>query len=131
MQALRDEEITTGHRPPSSKYTYFNSVGRGLRSSFWDSSFASFPLSSLVDKWRISSSFSKDKEQHINLRVHSIFQEALPIPLSILSIAAAAAHTVLPQWCQSNTPFLDLLPLGEYAFCWDERCLAPVSYCQK
>ena len=40
-------------------------------------------------------SFSRDKRQHINMRVHSIFQEALPIPLLILAVVAAA-YTVIP-----------------------------------
>ena len=46
-EAFRDEEITTGH----------NSEGRGLRSSFGGSSFASSSLSSSVNKGRISSFF--------------------------------------------------------------------------
>ena len=61
-------------------------------------------------------SFSKDRKQHTNLRVHPNFQVDLPIPLLILPMTAAA-HTALPQWCQSNTPLLGLLPRGEHSFC--------------
>ena len=61
-------------------------------------------------------SFSKDKKYHTNLRVHLNFQVALSIPLSIM-LVTAAAHIVLPLWCQSNTSLLDLLPWGEHAFC--------------
>ena len=35
---------------------------------------------------------------------------------------ATVAHTVFPQWCQLGTLPLGLLPLGEHAFCSDERC---------
>ena len=113
-EAFRDEEITTGHWSSSSKYAYFNYVGRGLSSSFRGSSFS---LSLSINKGRISSFFfSKDKKQHIIPKVYPVFQEALPIPPSIMPIAKAA-HTVLPQWCQSNTPRLGLLPRDEHAFC--------------
>ena len=64
-EALRDEKITTGHRPPSSKYAYFNSMGRRLRSRFWGFPFSSCPLSFLVNKGRISFFFFEgQKETH-------------------------------------------------------------------
>ena len=61
-------------------------------------------------------SFSNDKKQHTNLRVHQIFLVALPIPLLIMPVTTVT-HIVLPLWCQSNTPLLGLLPRGEHAFC--------------
>ena len=61
-------------------------------------------------------SFSNGRKQHTNMRVHPNFQVALPIPLSILPMTAAA-HTVPPLWCKSNTPLLGLLSRGEHAFC--------------
>ena len=54
-EAFSNEEITTGHWSPSSKYAYFNSTRRGLRSRFWGSMLPSFSLSSLVNKGRIYS----------------------------------------------------------------------------
>ena len=52
--AFKDEEITKGYWSPYSKYAYFNSMGRGLRSSFRGSSFS---LSLSINKGRISSFF--------------------------------------------------------------------------
>ena len=93
-------------------------MGRGLRLSF--RALLSLCLSQST-RGGFLHSFSKDKKQHINMIVHPVFQEALPIPLSILPVAVAA-HTILPQWCQSDTPLLGLLPRGEHAFCRDEKC---------
>ena len=53
-ETFRDEEITTRHWSPSSKYSYFNSVGRSFRLSFRGSPFS---LSFSVNKGRISSFF--------------------------------------------------------------------------
>ena len=53
-EAFGDEELTTGHWSPSSKYAYFNYVRRGLRSSFRGSSFS---LALSINKGRISSFF--------------------------------------------------------------------------
>ena len=52
---VRDEDITTGHCLFSSRYVYFNSVGRGFRLSFGVSSLAASYASSLLNKGRISS----------------------------------------------------------------------------
>ena len=51
---FRDEEITTGHWSPSSKYAYFNFFGRGFRLSFRGSPFS---LSFSVNNGRTSSIF--------------------------------------------------------------------------
>ena len=53
-ETVRDEEITTGHWSPSSKYAYFNSMGKGFRSSFRGSPFS---LSLSINRGRISSFF--------------------------------------------------------------------------
>ena len=69
-ETFRDEEITTGNWSPSSKYEYFNFVERGFRSSF--RALSSLCLSQSTGGGFLSS-FSKDKKQQTNLRVHPKF----------------------------------------------------------
>ena len=52
---VRDEDITIGHCLFSSRYVYFNSMGRGFKLSFGISSVVASYASSLLNKCRISS----------------------------------------------------------------------------
>ena len=52
---VRDENIIIGHFLFSSRYAYFNSVGRGFRLSFGGSSLTASCASSSLTKGRISS----------------------------------------------------------------------------
>ena len=51
---VRDEDITTGHWLFSSRYVYFNSMGRDFKLSFGISSLVASCASSLLNKGRIS-----------------------------------------------------------------------------
>ena len=73
-------------------------------------------LSSLVNKGRISSFFSKVHALHKTLQHFVTHQQLLMVPLSTPPIAAAT-NTVHPEWHQCDKLVPNLLPLGACASC--------------
>ena len=115
-KVLSREDMTTRHYPCSSKYAYFSSAGRGLRSSF---SGSLFPSS--INKGRISSFFLHCSCIVFNLGLPAALQNSQIAP-QLAHPAFATDQLVPPELYRLCKLPLVPLPLVTYAFYSSGRC---------